>query len=552
IHTAWQKWQTGITDHLDGELAFIVCDTRENRLYAVRTPGSALPIFYHISDDRIVLASAPKGIFALGDIPREVDEQRIADSLILNYEDRESSFYKNIRSAPLGHIMEVRSDRVAMHRYHDLGDAPAVRFANDADYAEAANELLQRSVVNHMRAETTPAATLSSGLDSPSVVVCALEHLARQSGGTAEPLISFTSVPEPGWDGRAHGNGRVGDESGPVRALARRYPELDARFVDSAGRSIDHDLDKIILLAEAPPFGIGNLHWANDIQRLAAAEGRHVILGGASGNQTFSFSGSSIYAQLLRQGRLIKLARELYHIGEPGARWRGIYSRVFKPHLPANWARKIQQMRGIAEGSGWPIFSAVNTDYAADMQVDERAEKMGHDHGFSGFVRLRDAMNQMANSGVGEAGQAVRSALQTLSGVQGRDPMGSRKIAEFCAGLPADQYIRNGEDRLLIKRMMAGRLPEEILAAPRGRQAADKHLRMTRDLPRYHEEIERMGDNPDMAQRFDVPRLKRLLDSWPEKTPVCDDDHPDYKIALIGMNRAIATSRFINWVNGKN
>ena len=61
-----------------------------------------------------------------------------------------------------------------------------------------------------------------------------------------------------------------------------------------------------------------------------------------------------------------------------------------------------------------------------------------------------------------------------------------------------------------------------------------------------------MGDDADMAKRFDVPRLKALLDSWPDKTPLGTKDHPDATLAHIGLSRAIATSRFVNWVQGKN
>ena len=61
-------------------------------------------------------------------------------------------------------------------------------------------------------------------------------------------------------------------------------------------------------------------------------------------------------------------------------------------------------------------------------------------------------------------------------------------------------------------------------------------MRMTRDLPRYRQEIERMGDDADMAKRFDVPRLKALLDSWPDKTPLGTKDHPDATLAHIGLS----------------
>jgi asparagine synthase (glutamine-hydrolysing) len=550
-HMAWLKWGRELSQHLYGDFSILLCDRERNQIFAIRSAGAATPIFYHESRSRLIFGSAPKAIFAIGDIPRELNEQRLADSMILNNQDVENSFYKDIKSVPLGHILEAGPDFLRLECHTDWSNTKEIRFARDEDYVEAANEIFDRSIASHMRAIRTPAAMLSSGLDSSSVVAAALEYLDKQKD-KAEGIISFTSVPAPGWDGTALGQLRAGDESGPVRAFAAMYPQLDARFVDSANLPIDHDLEKMILLSETPPFGIKNLHWFINLQRLAMQEGRNVMLGGDSGNRTLSFSGQSIYAKLLRQGRWLKLWRELRGSDNRNKRFMGLYRRAIRPNLPGKMVQQIGSFTGSLGHAGWTRHSAVNPDYAGDMRLDDRAKEMGFDTSYSGFTEGRELMRHMGGNGTRELGQTTGYALEALTGVQRRDPLGDRKLVEFCMGIPEEQFMRNGEDRRLIKRMMASRLPPEILNAKRGRQAADWHMRMTRDLPRYKQEIERLADDPEMQARFDVPRLLGLLDNWPDKTPRSLKDHPDAGIAGLGLPRAIATSRFINWVKGKN
>ena len=362
----------------------------------------------------------------------------------------------------------------------------------------------------------------------------------------------FTSVPAPGWDGTALGLRRAGDESGPVKALAAMYPRLDARLIDSADMAIDHDLDKILLLAETPPFGFKNLHWLINLHRLALKEGRNVILGGQSGNQTLSYSGKAIYPKLLRQGRWLKLLQELRGSDNRDTRLMGIYNRAVMPNLPGEFVERTGKFMRNRGHAGWIAHSAINPQYAGDMQVDQRAKELGWDTSYSGFTEPREMMAHMGTNGTHELGQTVRYAMEAMIGIQIRDPLGDRKLVEFCMGIPDEQFMKNGEGRRLIKRMMAKRLPPEILNAEQGRQAADWHMRMTRDLPRYKREIERLADDPEMKARFDVPRLLKLLNNWPDKTPLSLKDHPDAAIASLGLPRAIATSRYINWVKGKN
>lgn len=547
---AWRKWQAEALGHVHGDYAFILFDDQTNTLTAARSEMGALPIFYHVRDRRLVLGSAPKAIFSLRDIDRQIDEVKIADSLVLNYQDTESSFYKGIKSLPLGCLLECQGNRLQIRRHYDLSQVQDVRFKNDQDYVDAANDLFGVAVRDAMRSPTPAAASLSAGLDSSAVVVEMLEQM--QANGITEKLDTYTCVPGPDWDKTVRNSATIGDESEAVRALAKMYPKIDAHFLDAAGQSIDHDHDKMLLLAEAPQFAVNNLHWVINMQRRARQDGHTSILGGASGNATLSFSGQALLAKLLRQGRWIKLVQELRaNEGNIGA-LHTAYRKAVSPHLPRALVQGIRSVFGKNGPSGWKTHSAINPDFAHDMGTVARMANMGWDDAASGLKAPRSMMELMLTTGIRDFGQSTKAALEVLTGVQHRDPLGSRELVEFCYGLPDDQFLDNGEDRRLIKRMMAGRLPPEYFRGHRGIQAADWHARVTADLPRYKKELERMSDDPDAARRFDMPRLRNLVKTWPKTTPHSMDDHPDFKLASNGMMRAISTSRWINWVEGKN
>ncbi|MEL7444628.1 MAG: asparagine synthase-related protein [Pseudomonadota bacterium] len=548
---AWQKWGKEALDQLEGQFALLAYSESDQTLVAARSPYAAPPLVYHQRQNRFAVASMPSALFALHDIPKELDEQRIADSLVLNNQDTGTTFYVGIDALPSGHWIEASPHGVSVRRYYNFEAVEPLRLARDDDYVDAANALLRDAVEDSMHSETAPAFMVSSGLDSSSVAVTAIESAKRGSVSHTSPLLGFTSIPESGWDGRAYGKGRAGDESGPVRALMAKYPELQVEFIDSAGLPIDEDMDRLLRLSEAPPYGWNNNFWGVAIHRRSKELGRNVMIGGQSGNRTLSFSNRALFPSLLKSGRLKELHGHMRGYRQDKSLLNRYLVFALRPLLPRQIMKSWSRFRGDMTGVGWRGFSAIDPDYAHDMNIEQRMEELGWDDSYT--VRSpREMMVKMTSGGTRELGAFAQQAHRTMHGIENRDPLGYKRLSEFCAAIPMDQFMHNGRDRWLIKRMMQGRLPEEIINAPRGRQAADWHLRMTRDLPRYRAEVERMADDPDLAKRFDVARLRRVMDTWPDKTPIGPDDHPDYSIAMLGLGRAIATSRFINIAKGKN
>lgn len=552
-HAAWKKWGRDALLRIEGHWAFILLDVARQSLFAAKSPLKSPPLVYHDSPDLFAIASAPKGLFALSNIPREIDEVYIADALILNFEDSGRGYFKGVTTLPSGHSLEVTRESRKLEQYYELDDLEPVRFARDEDYIEALDALMRDSIKCSMRGFTTPATTVSAGLDSSTVAVYALEALERGVHGFTEPLLGFTHVPGKDWDGRVYGPGRIGDESGPVKALARMYPQFDVTFVDSEGLSVDHKLDDLIRLAEMPPFGWNNLHWGSEIARQVRAAGRNVLLGGASGNRTISFSNRNIHTKLLREGRWREMHRHLREMNIEQGMVKRYLRFVLQPYLPAGLSKMISRMRGDLGHAGFTAFSAINRDYAKDMRVLERAKDMGWDDSYSTIRSPQELRKRMTFNGNRDQGALMQLASETLHGVAHRDPLGCRRITEFCMSIPDEQYLNSGTDRWLARRLMKGRLPPEILNfSSRGRQSADWHSRFTRDIDRFRDEFERIADDPEMAKRFDVERVRNIFQTWPDKTPLDASDHPDYLVAMVGLGRMFGMSRFINWVNGKN
>ncbi len=545
---SWQAWGEAALDRWVGEFAAIVWDAERHTALAARSPFGHRPLNYHLRPDRLVIASMPKGLHALPDIPRQVDQQKIADALCQLHTDSARSYFEGICRVRPGGVIEVGTGRVETRRYYDLATrVKPVRYACDADYVEAGRALFDQAVAACLRSSGPVGAFLSGGLDSAAVAVTA----ARQLGPGAR-LPTFTWVPEAGWDGKV-GNGGYGDERPYVEAIAAQHPALQPHFVDVAGSGFLTGQDALLQAAELPVRNVANSYWFQAIMAQAKDQGIAVMLDGTFGNFTLSRAGEDIFLYLWQQRAWRALNRELGADGRSATgRLRRLASEVIVP-LGPRWLRDLRdRRRGDDDDTRWQHINMARASVAEAMNTRQRGIDTGTPFFTAGPLMTVDLFRwMMIDHGASDLGESL-AGLTALHGVEMRDPFADRRIVEWTMGLPEDQFYRNGVDRWLMRRMVDGMLPDSVRTnRRRGIQSCDWHLRMTRDLPRYRAEVEAMGDDADMAEMIDVDRLRDMIDAWPDQS-ITDSRDPRRSALPVLLPLALQVGRFVLRVKGSN
>ena len=543
---AYEKWGEACVRHLVGAFAFALWDAVAQHLVIARSPMGERPLYYHAGSDDFVFATAPKGLFALRWVPRELDEQFLADYLARERAEPGTSFYRHIRRLVPGDTLVVARDRHLRLTHWPQRPGREIRFARDEDYVEAFDEVFTRVVGDYLRSDSKVGLMLSGGFDSSSVAVTAAPLLEA----AGERLLTFTEVPRRGFDG-ALIKGRYADETPFVRALAERHDNLEPNFIDTTGRFFLDDLDRQFEAADVPYRYPSNRVWHEAL--LDAARGKHVgvMLNAVNGNMTISWNGSGLLAQLVKAGRWHRAWREARALAarRSASTLRALIGQGVVPLLPLPLYLAIERARHPAEAVGWSrhpwrAFSAINSTFAADHRVYERARANVPDF----RLRLRfDVREQRYQTIVraAEVHDGLYAGYEALFDVESRDPTGDLRLIEFCLSLPEDQYLRDGQERRLVRRTMKNRLPREILDNPkRGFQAADWFERMLAARSRLAEEIGSL-ERCDLARRaIDLTRLRRLVERMPDASPGADTTLNDYRGAL---EFGVVMGRFIRW-----
>ena len=89
---------------------------REKRVRLARSPIHAPALHYWYDAHRLIVANVSQALFATGEVRCEIDEQKIADSLYLNYADEERGWFKGVRRVPIGAICHITEHKQTMAR----------------------------------------------------------------------------------------------------------------------------------------------------------------------------------------------------------------------------------------------------------------------------------------------------------------------------------------------------------------------------------------------------------------------------------------------------
>jgi asparagine synthase (glutamine-hydrolysing) len=103
---AVEAWgEEGCLNRIVGEFAIALWDHREQRLLCARDHLGLRPLHYHRTERCLAVASMPKGLHALPWVPRELNEQKLADYLVVNFCDGASSYFRDVRRLLMAHVM---------------------------------------------------------------------------------------------------------------------------------------------------------------------------------------------------------------------------------------------------------------------------------------------------------------------------------------------------------------------------------------------------------------------------------------------------------------
>ncbi len=447
VLACWEKWLDESPRRLLGDFAFAVWDSQERELFLARDQTGSRPLAWCRKNGIFAFATTPVALFSLPHIQRRVREDAIAAFLRVEIPEAEDTLFEGVFRLPGGHAMRVTAASERSWPYWRLEDTADIRYPNDDDYVEALRERYSRTVRARLRTMHPIGSHLSGGLDSSGVTVFAANLLLREN----RTLTAFTAVPAPGSSQPTDLRGRIADEGLTASKTAAMYPNIGHVLVANPTAINLEDYDRIANCFGMPISAVLNLGWWERTFLDARSRGIRVMLVGVRGNLTLSRNGSELLAELLRDGRLPELVRELKCARRRGVSYRGMAYLVAGELLSPDGYRLLMAAIGRSDG----VLSLLRPEVSGSRK--------------KGFAR-REQLAIMCRRG---NDWTIGHSLAAWD-IDARDPTSARPIMEFCYAIPPEQYYFRGQPRRLMRRLLTGIVPSEVsVGSARGLQSSD-------------------------------------------------------------------------------
>lgn len=426
---------------LDGEWTAAVVDLVDGSIHAACDPFGTKPLRWWSSADgrSFAVASEAKALFALGIRP-ELDMEALRFALTLQYMPTGSTLFRGISMMPPGHRLDHDADgRTTLCPWSNLILGMDVDQGRDGPHD--LRSALEHAVHRRLPGERSFGTHLSGGLDSAIVTALAVQGAGRPIDAF---VADFTFGPNETDQARATA-AHVGARLVPVRIdEAALRDATDLAPIHSEGLSINGHAAAKIVITDA-----------------VRAAGHRCVLTGEGADEAFwGYEHLRLDAGLALHA---DAAANTAGVHRPSGRVEGLESLEDALHGPvptfvrakvgmtapmrAAFADRLKAVRY----SPSDIYDALPGVWKVGMRTSpgaRAARALWNIHGLSGYI-LRGLDDAMGMS------RGVESRLAFL------DPV----IQDAAAAVePADHFGADGLEKALLRRAVAGLVPDEVLA----------------------------------------------------------------------------------------
>lgn len=498
ISEAYKKWGIQCNHHLKGNWSLAVFDSVEQELFIALSPTGYASLYYYQDETGFYFSSSIKSLIALPNYRKELNELHFIRYLTM-WDDTltdKDTFYKNIQSLPMAHSLTLKNKKIHIQKFWSPLHTSIRKYKNKQDYADEMLELLTRSVKLRLRSYAPVASMLSGGLDSSTVSYIAADIQKKST----TPLHTFSHIPlyAKQMEQDAIHQTRIVDESPFIKAIAQTSNNIHPEFLNSAHYSIINGMTDAASICNFPLHGACNLYWLFDIYRTVAKQGFGTLLSGEGGNGSISFAGIDYLLPFTLKSFL----------SNP---YLSVRTSIVKPLAISYLGSYLNKKRDTSQS----LKKYVTNIFLNDAIIEQYGILADIDQNNKELHRYIQDIKEWKSLFIDiyQPRSILGAAISHYYGFELRDPTTDIDLLEYFFSIPNDAFFdEHYNNRMLVKRMMKGKLPDSVLfEKKKGLQSADIVYKVRAQAAEITETIESVCKSPIVNHYMDT---RQLSNTW--------------------------------------
>jgi asparagine synthase (glutamine-hydrolysing) len=426
LAAGFREFGVDLPARLRGVFAGAISDG--NRVHCFRDHIGHRPLFYRSDGRGFFAASEAKQVVAGAGIDKEPDLDVVERIVFRNYDDDTPASLRGVRRLPKSTLISADGEQVRLHRYWKPERLLETAKLSADDIRTRFEELMGQATSRSLTGRD--AISLSGGIDSPALAAFAAPlHLER----FGRPLHALTVIypDHPSVDERRY-----------VEPLAARLG-MPLHLYEQKSNALA-DLARWVALADSPYPAASLAHYAEDYGRVRELGFRRLLTGEHAeyviAMQLFLLS------HYLTRGRWAPARRELAARRARGWSWFSLVRLVLRSIAPdpvMNARHALGRHRALTVPP-WIDRRRVARDKSVSVRERWRRVQL------TGFI----------GPGISLEAEEV---CQAVTGVEARRPWTDVDLWEFFLSLSAEQKFPELRQKALVRKLLRGRVPDEIL-----------------------------------------------------------------------------------------
>ncbi len=440
VAAAYARWGKSCLSKLIGDWAMAIWNPVTRSVLLAKDFIGVRSLYYFFDNRHVTWSTILDPLVILADKTPSVEEEYIA-GWVSAYPASHLTPYVGIYSVPPSSAVEISRGKLSVSKYWDFDPGKRIHYDGDAEYERHFRMLFAQSVRRRLRCHTPVLSELSGGMDSSSIV-CTADNIIAE--GTADSprldTVSYFNDSEPNWNERPY--------FAEVETLRGRTG--CHIFVDSQNRfRPGYEKDRF---RATPSSNKRRTESTFRFVECLNANGNRVLLRGIGGDEVLGGVSTPVpeLADLLIAARPRLFANRLilWSLAKRKPVWH-----LVADTLGAFLFSEMSRLPSAQRPDLWllPKFTARHRE-ALDG-YEPRLKALGSRPSFQANLTTVDALRR----------QISTSILPPEPLLEIRYPYLDRDLLEFLYAIPREQLVRPHQRRSLMRRALAGIVPDGIV-----------------------------------------------------------------------------------------
>jgi asparagine synthase (glutamine-hydrolysing) len=440
VTAGYELWGMNCFEKLIGDWALSIWDPLRQTVVLARDFIGTRHLYYSFDPESVTWSTILDPFLLLGNKKLQLEEEYIAGWLSWFPESHLTPFV-GIQSVPPACVVQLRNGIRTVTTYWRFDSAKRVRYSTDSEYEEHFRTVFAQSVRRRLRSGGPVVAELSGGMDSSSIV-CVADLIMSQGDSPAPQLhtVSYYDDSEPNWNERPYFS-LVEDKRGRRGCHIDVSSSEECDLTCSGGRVVP-----------VPGLLGGSELARRRLSNCLAQQGDRVLLSGIGGDEVAGGvpTATQELADLLSRWELKELAHKLKLWALAQRRpWFHLFGETVRMFFPADLVGVPQLKRPAA----WLQSDFAHRHRCAARGYETRWKVLGALPSFQDNMATLEAMRRQLT--------CDHPSAEPL--YEARYPFLDRNLLEFLFAIPRDQLVRPGQRRSLMRRALAGIVPDALL-----------------------------------------------------------------------------------------